>query len=188
MKLIKIIFIFLFAFSLKTEADVVLPRVLGHQMVLQQQKPIVIWGKANVGEQVSVSFANESAQTTTDKNGKWKVVLNPLKASFENRDMTIKGSNTIVLKDILVGEVWLCSGQSNMEWTVGQAENATEEILLPASGIKEKEKAGLSPYERRVLQIKKVKTGEIESYVDRIQKVYGNFTIILTGGDAVFFC
>ena len=118
MKLIKIIFIFLFAFSLKTEADVVLPRVLGHQMVLQQQKPIVIWGKANVGEQVSVSFANESAQTTTDKDGKWKVVLNPLKASFENRDMTIKGSNTIVLKDILVGEVWLCSGQSNMEYTM----------------------------------------------------------------------
>ena len=118
MKLIKIIFIFLFAFSLKTEADVVLPRVLGHQMVLQQQKPIVIWGKANVGEQVSVSFANESAQTTTDKNGKWKVVLNPLKASFENRDMTIKGLNTIVLKDILVGEVWLCSGQSNMEYTM----------------------------------------------------------------------
>jgi len=118
MKLIKIIFIFLISFSLKTEAEVVLPRVLGHQMVLQQQKPIVIWGKANVGEQISVFFASESALTTADEKGDWKVILNPLKASFENRNMTIKGSNTIVLKDILVGEVWLCSGQSNMEYTM----------------------------------------------------------------------
>lgn len=118
MRFIKVI-LFLFAFiSFQAKADVVLPRILGHQMVLQQKKPIVIWGTANVGEQVSVSFVSESANTIADDNGKWKVILNPLKASFENRDMTIKGTNTIVLKDILVGEVWLCSGQSNMEYTM----------------------------------------------------------------------
>jgi sialate O-acetylesterase len=103
-------------------------------MVLQQQKPIVIWGIANVGEQVSVSFANEAAQTVADENGKWKVILNPLKASFENRDLTIKGTNTIVLKDILVGEVWLCSGQSNMEYT-----------MRKNSKVDRKEAEGLSP-------------------------------------------
>ncbi|HTN19925.1 MAG TPA: sialate O-acetylesterase [Pelobium sp.] len=133
MKFIKILFLLLLGgFQLK--AEVVLPRILGNQMVLQQQKPIVIWGIANVGEQISVSFANESAQTIADANGKWKVILNPLKASFENRDMTIKGTNTIVLKDILVGEVWLCSGQSNMEYT-----------MRKNSKVDRKEAVGLSP-------------------------------------------
>lgn len=118
MKFTKLIFILIAFIHFQAKSEIVLPRVLGNQMVLQQQKPIVIWGTANVGEQVSVSFANESAQTLANADGKWKVTLNPLKASFENRDMTIKGTNTIVLKDILVGEVWLCSGQSNMEYTM----------------------------------------------------------------------
>lgn len=133
MKFIKTLFLLLLAgFQLK--AEIILPRILGNQMVLQQQKPIVIWGTANVGEQVSVSFADESAQTLADENGKWKVVLNPLRASFENRDLTIKGTNTIVLKDILVGEVWLCSGQSNMEYT-----------MRKNSKVDRKEAEGLSP-------------------------------------------
>nr|WP_294895654.1 sialate O-acetylesterase [uncultured Pedobacter sp.] len=134
MKFLKGIFFFFLLLSFQAKAEVVLPRILGNQMVLQQQKPIVIWGTANVGEQVSVSFANEYAQAVADANGKWQVTLNPLKASFENRDMTIKGTNTIVLKDILVGEVWLCSGQSNMEYT-----------MRKNSKVDRKEAEGLSP-------------------------------------------
>ncbi|MFC5282781.1 sialate O-acetylesterase [Pedobacter alpinus] len=117
MKFLKVIAFFV-SIAFQANAEVVLPRILGHQMVLQQKKPIVICGTANAGEKVSVSFANKSAQTIADEKGNWKVILNPLKASFENRDMTIKGTNTIILKDILVGEVWLCSGQSNMEYTM----------------------------------------------------------------------
>ena len=100
------------------KAEVVLPRVLGHGMVLQQNKPVIIWGTASAGEQVSVKFGTQQKQTITDASGKWKVILNPLTASKVPSVLTISGTNTIRLNNILVGEVWLCSGQSNMEYTM----------------------------------------------------------------------
>lgn len=98
--------------------QVILPKILGHNMILQQQKKVPVWGTAAVGEKISVSFAGQTKNTVADKSGNWMVKLNPMKASFEPREMTIKGNNTIVLKNILVGEVWLCSGQSNMEYAM----------------------------------------------------------------------
>lgn len=102
----------------KTQAEVVLPRVLGHNMVLQRNKPVCIWGTAVAGEKVSVTFSVQRKETIADVAGKWQVLLDPMNASSEGREMIIAGSNTIKLENILVGEVWLCSGQSNMEFTM----------------------------------------------------------------------
>lgn len=101
---------------LNAKARVLLPQILASNMVLQRDKPVNIWGYASPGETVQVSFAGQVKQSLTDATGNWKVILSPLKTSAIPAVMTIKGSNTIVLDNILVGEVWLCSGQSNMEY------------------------------------------------------------------------
>ncbi len=101
-----------------TQAQIVLPRILGHNMVLQQGKPIHIWGKASVGETITVTFAKQQKQAQTDAQGNWEVWLKPCKASDKPQSMWIKGKNTIELQNLLIGEVWLCSGQSNMEYTM----------------------------------------------------------------------
>ncbi|GAB3996947.1 sialate O-acetylesterase [Spirosoma daeguense] len=108
----------LFLLSAQLKAEIVLPRILGHNMVLQQGKPLVIWGKASVGETVTVQFAGQKQQTSADVSGNWRVTLQPLKASATPSELVISGTNTIRLQNILVGEVWLCSGQSNMEYTM----------------------------------------------------------------------
>lgn len=99
-------------------AEVILPKILGHNMVLQRHKKVAIWGTAAPNEKILVAFANQNKTTITDKSGNWLVKLSPMQTSFTPREMTIKGTNTIVLKNILVGEVWLCSGQSNMEFAM----------------------------------------------------------------------
>lgn len=106
----------LFAFTGK--ADVILPRVIGNNMVLQRDKPVCIWGCAAAGERISVKFAGQIRETIAAASGAWKVMLNPMKASSIGEEMIIAGNNTIRLENILVGEVWLCSGQSNMEFTM----------------------------------------------------------------------
>jgi sialate O-acetylesterase len=97
-------------------AEVVLPKVISDKMILQRGVEAPVWGWADPGEKVTVSFAGQTKKAMPDANGKWMVKLDPLNASSENRTMTIKGSNEIRVKDVLVGEVWLASGQSNMEW------------------------------------------------------------------------
>ena len=117
----KITFLFLSILLLFTSnlfAQIILPKIIGHNMVLQRDKKVAIWGTAAPNEKILVAFANQNKSTIADKSGNWSVKLNPMKASFEPREMTIKGSSTIILKNILVGEVWLCSGQSNMEYAM----------------------------------------------------------------------
>jgi len=94
-------------------------------MVLQQQMPVTIWGWATPGEKVSVEFAGNHVGTVGDASGLWRVELPALKASAEGRTLMVKGSNTLTVNDVLVGEVWLCSGQSNMEWALGKSEGGT---------------------------------------------------------------
>jgi len=101
-------------------AQVTLPHIIGSNMVIQANKPINIWGQAAAGEQVTVQFLNQTKKTVADKSGAWKVVLDPIKASVKPVDMIIKGTNTIKLENILVGEVWVCSGQSNMEFPLAK--------------------------------------------------------------------
>jgi len=109
-------------------ADVTLPKVIGSNMVLQRDLSVPIWGWAEEGEKVTVSFAGQTKMTETGKNGKWMVKLDKLKASPKPAKLTIKGKNEITIENILVGEVWICSGQSNMEWSIRQSVNAKEEI------------------------------------------------------------
>ncbi|XHR92869.1 hypothetical protein ACFJIV_21370 [Mucilaginibacter sp. UC70_90] len=97
-------------------AQVVLPKVLGNNMVLQRNAPVPVWGTASPGEKVTVKFAKQTKTTTADAAGKWMVKLDAMPASAKPATLTIKGTNTIQLQNILVGEVWLCSGQSNMQY------------------------------------------------------------------------
>jgi sialate O-acetylesterase len=110
-----------------TQAEVKLANVIASNMVLQREKPLPVWGWADAGEEVTVSIAGSSATAKAGESGKWMVKLPAMKAGGPHK-MTIKGSNTIELSNILVGEVWVCSGQSNMEWSLARAANAKEEI------------------------------------------------------------
>jgi sialate O-acetylesterase len=114
--------LFAFLLNLQALAEVKLPYVLSDNMVLQRDIPVNIWGWANPGEKVTVVFNNQKVSAKAAKNGEWKVQLKPLAAGgpFE---ITIKGKNSIVLKNILVGDVWLCGGQSNMEWPLSRSRN-----------------------------------------------------------------
>lgn len=110
-----------------TQADVRLPKVFGDHMVIQQGQPIVVWGWAEAGEKVSVDLAGNKGEATTASDGKWTVKVMP-PAAGGPYELTISGKNSVKLSDVLVGEVWLCSGQSNMEWSVQQSLNAQDEI------------------------------------------------------------
>lgn len=116
-------------FGIATKAEIVLPRVIGSDMVLQRQKLAPIWGTASPGEQITVKFEKQIKKTTADASGNWKVVLDPLAASEKAEIMTIAGTNTITLDSILVGEVWVCSGQSNMEYEMRK----NSKVLKPDS-------------------------------------------------------
>jgi sialate O-acetylesterase len=116
-------------FSGILSADVRLPSVIGDNMVLQEGVEVPIWGWADPGEKIVVKFGNNSAacESIADLNGKWSVKIEPGKAGGPY-DMTIEGKNTVSLKNILVGEVWICSGQSNMEFPLNRAVNAGQEV------------------------------------------------------------
>lgn len=114
-------------------ADVKLPALFSDHIVLQRGKPVAVWGWADPGENVTVKFGDQSKSATADKDGAWKVKLDALQASSEPAELSIKGKNEIVLKDVLVGEVWICSGQSNMGMTVSGCINAQEEIAKSAN-------------------------------------------------------
>ncbi len=118
----------LLALTPAARADVKLPSIIGSNMVLQQGVPTKIFGWDKPGQEVSVSFAGHVKKAEALKDGSWQVVLPVLEASATNRAMTIRGSSEVVLKNILVGEVWICSGQSNMEWSVARSANPNEEI------------------------------------------------------------
>ncbi len=98
-------------------ADVKLPAVFGDHMVLQREIPAPVWGWADAGEQVTVTFRGQTKTATAGSDGKWSVKLDAL-AVGEPATLTVAGKNTVELQDVLVGEVWVCSGQSNMQWSV----------------------------------------------------------------------
>ena len=111
----------------QANAEVKLPGFFGDHMVLQQQERMKVWGWAEPGESVEVSLGNRMAKTTADDDGTWRIEFPAMQASTKAITFRVKGTNTIELKDVLVGEVWLCSGQSNMEWPVRASKNSKEE-------------------------------------------------------------
>ena len=117
-------------------ADVTLPSLFTDHMVLQRDMKDRVWGKAEPGEEVEVKIADQSKSTKAGADGKWMVTLDPMPAGGP-LTMTIKGKNEVAIADILVGEVWLCSGQSNMEWDLNSANDADLEALSAKdSGIR----------------------------------------------------
>jgi len=108
-------------------AEVKLPHIIGSNMVLQRDIKIPIWGWADPGEEIIVKFAEHEASTKADAKGKWMVRLPAIKAGGPYK-MTVSGNNTIVLTDILVGEVWLCAGQSNMAMLVKNMRDGKAEV------------------------------------------------------------
>ena len=117
--------LFLITSVLPLHAEVKLPAIFADHMVLQRQMPVTVWGWAAPGEQLTVEFGVAKASATADASGSWKVELPPMDASAEGRPLTVKGSNTLTVNNVLIGEVWLCSGQSNMEWALGRSEGGT---------------------------------------------------------------
>lgn len=106
-----------------------LPSVFSDNMVLQQEADLRIWGKADYGETVTVTFADQEVSTPVNADGMWQALLKPMKASFEEQSLKVKsGGEEKIFKNVLVGEVWLASGQSNMGWMVNQSVDS--DILL----------------------------------------------------------
>ena len=119
--------LFCTALSADLWADVRVPALFGDHMVVQRDMPIHVWGWADPGETVSVDFRGETAVAIASPDGRWDIYLEPAEAGGPY-DLAIDGGNSIRLTDILVGDVWVGSGQSNMEWPLERANDAEREI------------------------------------------------------------
>ena len=102
--------------------------------VLQREKPVPVWGKASPGKQVTISFAGQTQTTTADANGRWLAELPAMQASADGRTLSVTeaGLPPVEIPDLLVGEVWLASGQSNMQWAIAQSR--AEDKAVAAAG------------------------------------------------------
>jgi len=134
--------------SESARADVALNNMFGDHMVLQQGIRNRIWGKADPGETVSVSIADQRHTVTAGQDGRWELRLDAIAEYGGPHTLTVKGKNEIAFTDVLIGEVWVCSGQSNMQWSVDQANDADLEkaaakfpqlrlISVPQVGVQE---------------------------------------------------
>lgn len=113
----------------RSEAAVEMPGLFSDHMVLQRDMPVPVWGKATPGEKVRVSFRGQSKETVGDSSGRWMVRLDPMKAESGQKPgiLVVEGENRIEFADVLVGEVWLGSGQSNMVWPIYSCKDADKE-------------------------------------------------------------
>jgi len=114
------------ALMIQARADVKLPGLFSDHMVLQQAVRVPVWGWADDGEKVTVSFRGKKVFATA-RNGKWMIKLPNQKAGGPDT-LTVEGKNKIVVRDVFVGEVWICSGQSNMEWPLSRSFDPEKEI------------------------------------------------------------
>ena len=105
--------------TMSAHAEVTLNGLFTDHMVLQRELPVAVYGAAEPGEKVTVAFSGQEKAATAGKDGTWSVQLDAMQASTNAAVLTVTGKNKIELKDILIGDVWVCSGQSNMEWTLG---------------------------------------------------------------------
>jgi sialate O-acetylesterase len=112
-------------------ADVKLPALFSDHAILQRGQPVPVWGMADAGEEVTVEFAGQKQTAKAGADGKWKVALKPLKEA-ENQTLTVKGKNSLTVKDVAVGEVWLASGQSNMAYRLSGDANSAAAIAAAA--------------------------------------------------------
>ena len=114
-----------------TNADAALkvPNVFGNHMVVQQNAPIKVWGWTNPGQDVTVELGDKSVAGKANADGRVDVVLPEMTAGGGALKLTIKADETVTFEDVLVGEVWICSGQSNMQWSVNASNDPDLERL-----------------------------------------------------------
>lgn len=134
-------------------ADVRLPQLFRDGLVLQRGQPIRLWGTAAGGESVAVELAGTRAETVADADGSWRVALPALPAGGPH-ELVVTGRNRIVCADVLIGELWIASGQSNMEWLLEKTDGAAEEIALPANP------------RLRVFKVKRAQAGKPQTEVE----------------------
>ncbi len=111
--------------------ELTLPHIFGDQMVLQRGQDVPVWGWSDPGQEIMVTFAGQTNSVKADVDGRWQVTLSPLSVSTNSQTLSVKAVGTEIshdINDVLVGEVWLCSGQSNMEWPITRANDSTNEI------------------------------------------------------------
>jgi sialate O-acetylesterase len=130
------------------KADLTVPNVFSSNMVLQQKQENKVWGWGTPGESVKVTIANQSKETNVSDDGKWQLKLAPMDASSDPKQLIITGTNTLTFDNVLIGEVWICSGQSNMAMSVSRSNDPVLET-----------KAANYP-NIRLLSIPQVGTGE----------------------------
>ena len=129
MRTIRFLAFISFACNLFADENLRLPNIFGDKMVLQRDKPVTLWGWAKAGAKVSAEFAGQNKFTKTNDKGIWTLQLDKLKTSFNGRKLVItSGAEKITLTDILVGEVWVCGGQSNMEWSLRSSRDSDLEV------------------------------------------------------------
>lgn len=116
-------------------ADVKMPAIFGDHMVLQQEHDLPVWGTADPGEQITVSLGDHTASAVTGSDGRWLVRLAPLPARNTPLEMIVRGSNVLQFRDVLIGEVWLCSGQSNMGMALSRSERGTQAVDASANSL-----------------------------------------------------
>jgi sialate O-acetylesterase len=130
--LMRALAVLLFAGVAELRADIELPAVFSDRMVLQAQMPVPVWGWAAPGEEVTVTLADQTKSAVADKDGQWRVTFGQLERGAAVT-LTVSGKNTITVKDLLVGEVWLASGQSNMAINFAQGVEGRNEVLANAN-------------------------------------------------------
>ncbi len=123
-------FLFLGATVLPSFAELKLPALFSDKMVLQQGMDVPVWGWADPGAEISVTFAGQTEKTKVPASGKFELKLKPLEASAQERELTVTSSSkeTLVIKEVVVGEVWLGSGQSNMQWTINKVSQEQQKL------------------------------------------------------------
>lgn len=171
----KIIGLFLLLAIQFVFANVSLPYIFSNNMVLQRNSKIPVWGFADPGEKITVSFKNQTKTTIAEKNGTWKILLNEEKEGgpFE---LKIKANNELIFRDILIGDVWFCSGQSNMEWDMLRSEGYEKEMAQNAF-----------PAIRQIKILKAVSTSPENNIVPTEWKVANTKTLADFSGVAYYF-
>ncbi len=109
-------------------AELILPNIFGDHMVLQRDQHNPVWGKADAGQEIVVSIAGQTHKTLTGADGFWRVELNPLKVEDGPCVLKVTGESELSFEDVLIGEVWMCSGQSNMAWSINAINDYDMEI------------------------------------------------------------
>ena len=127
MKLTKVLVALAASGCFAASANVKMPSLFSDNMILQRDCKVNVWGWADEGENVTVTFKGQT-QSAVAKNGQWMVSLNPMGADKKGAELTVAGKNKLSFKNVVVGDIWICSGQSNMEWPTHRANNGAAEV------------------------------------------------------------